>query len=559
MTNGISYPGVYVEELPGGARPIPGVNTSTTAFVGSAKAGVLNRAVGIETFGEFETAFGGLDRQSQRGYAVRQFFLNGGKAAIIVRLAANEGTEDLSRIFLGDRARGEGLYALDSVDSINLLCLPGIADPAVLAAAAEYCRERRAFLIIDAPSETVTPHEILALVDGPSLPRTDHAGLYYPWISIPDPLDNDAPRLAPPSGTIAGLFARMDAARGVWKAPAGTAAQLMNVVGVARRLTDEENGRLNPRAVNCLRVFPETGPVCWGARTLLGDDQHGSDWKYVPVRRLALYIEKSIDRGLEWVVFEPNDEPLWARIRASVGAFMHRLFVQGAFLGTTPREAYLVRCDATTTSQADLDAGIVNIVVGFAPLKPAEFVILTIRHRTGRVGEQKSEMERLRATATFSDLTLPDLARQQLRELAAQLRDRKVGVVVVLRGRDRAAQTSAAEAVANDLARDLYRVDLRELISKYIGETEKNLGRVLEAAESVGGILWFDEADALFGKRTDVHDRHDRYASVELDYLLQRVACFPGLVVLATNTTDDIDVTRAEPLSDSPARRRSPS
>ena len=541
MANGISYPGVYVEELPGGGRPIAGVSTSTTAFVGTAKQGVVNRAISIKSFAEFETGFGGLDRQSEMGYAVRQFFLNGGKDAIIVRVGTNDEADDLSQIFLGDRPRREGLYALDSVDLVNLLCLPGVADPTVLSAAAAFCRERRAFLIVDAPSSVVTPDEMLAFVDGPDLRRTDHAGLYYPWISVPDPLDNDAPRLAPPSGTIAGLFARTDAARGVWKAPAGRDAQLMNVIGLSHHVTDDENGRLNPRAVNCLRVFPGTGPVCWGSRTLLGDDQQGSEWKYVPVRRLALYIEESIDRGLEWVVFEPNDEPLWARIRASVGAFMHRLFVQGAFQGATPREAYFVRCDATTNSQADIDAGTVNIVVGFAPLKPAEFVILTIGHRTGEVEVRHADLERVPAAGTVSELALPDVTRQQLRALMAQVRDRRAGIVAVFKGQNRAAQTTAAGAIANELRRDLYRVDLRRVISKYIGETEKNLDRILNAADSVGGILLFDEADALFGKRTAVKDSHDRYASLELDYLLQQVATFPGLVVLATNTTDDID------------------
>jgi phage tail sheath protein FI len=541
MANGITHPGVYVEELPGGVRPIAGVSTSTTAFVGTATQGIVNRAIAIQTFGEFETGFGGLDRQSHMGHAVRQFFLNGGKDAIIVRVPTHDETDDLPRVFLGDRSRGQGLYALDSVDIFNLLCLPGIADPTVLAAAAAFCRERRAFLIVDAPSTVVTPDDMLAFVDGPSLPRTDHAGLYYPWIDVPDPLDHDAPRPAPPSGTIAGLFARTDAARGVWKAPAGTAAQLMNVVGIARRITEEENGRLNRRAVNCLRVFPELGPVCWGARTLLGDDQQGSEWKYVPVRRLALYIEESIDRGLAWIVFEPNDEPLWARIRASVGAFMHRLFVQGAFQGVTPREAYLVRCDATTTSQADINAGVVNIVVGFAPLKPAEFLILTIRHRTGEVAPAATELERVPAAGTFSELALPDAARQQLRELMTRVRDQRLGAVVVFTGSDRAAHTTAAEGIASELACDLYRVDLRRVVSKYIGETEKNLDRILNAAEVVGGVLLFDEADALFGRRTDVHDSHDRYASRGIDYLLQRIGSSPRLVVLATRATQDLD------------------
>jgi hypothetical protein len=540
MANGVSYPGVYVEELPGGARPIAGVSTSTTAFVGSARQGVVGRAVAVRSFVEFETEFGGLDRQLQLGYAVWQFFLNGGKDAVIVRVPANDETDDPSQVVLGDRTRREGLYALDSVDVFNLLCLPGVSHSGVLAEAAAFCRERRAFLIVDAPSNLATTADMLAFAGGPGVPRTDHAGLYYPWIRVPDPLNADVPRLVPPSGTIAGLFARTDAARGVWKAPAGTAAQLINVVGVDSRITEEDNGRLNSQAVNCLRVHPGIGPVCWGARTLLAADQ-GPEWKYVPVRRLGLYIEESIERGLSWVVFEPNDEPSWARIRASVGAFMHGLFRQGAFQGRTPDEGYFVRCDTTTTSQSEIDAGAVNIVVGFAPAKPAEFVILKFRQRAGEVAAQKSELVREPAAEAFSDLALSRPALQQLRELVAQVRARTAGVLVLFKGADRAAQAMAARAISTELARDLYRVDLPRVMSKYIGDTEKNLDRIMSAVDAVGGVLLLDEADALFGKRTDVQDSHDRYASIELDYLVQRVASFPGLVVLATNAPEDID------------------
>jgi phage tail sheath protein FI len=144
-------------------------------------------------------------------------------------------------------------------------------------------------------------------------------------------------------------------------------------------LTDDEHGTLNPLGVNCLRTFPVTGRVVWGARTLRGADILADDYKYVPVRRLALFLEETLYRGTQWVVFEPNDEPLWAQIRLNVGAFMQNLFRQGAFAGTTPREAYFVKCDSETTTQADVDLGRVNILVGFAPLKPAEFVIIQIQ------------------------------------------------------------------------------------------------------------------------------------------------------------------------------------
>jgi phage tail sheath protein FI len=200
-----------------------------------------------------------------------------------------------------------------------------------------------------------------------------------------DPLDDFRPRSFGASGTMAGLYARTDVARGVWKAPAGTEATLRGVEKLSFVMTDPENGTLNPLAINCLRNFQIYGNVAWGARTLDGADQQASEWKYVPVRRLALFLEESLYRGTQWVVFEPNDEPLWAQIRLNVGAFMHNLFRQGAFQGQSPREAYLVKCDKETTTQNDINLGIVNIVVGFAPLKPAEFVILKIQQLAGQI------------------------------------------------------------------------------------------------------------------------------------------------------------------------------
>jgi hypothetical protein len=187
-----------------------------------------------------------------------------------------------------------------------------------------------------------------------------------------------------PTGAIAGLMARIDSSRGVWKAPAGTEADLRGITGLERRFSDLENGVLNPRAINTLRVFP-TGVVCWGARTMDGDDANPSDFKYVPIRRLSLFIEESLYRGLAWVVFEPNDEPLWAQIRLNVGAFMQGLFTQGAFQGRKSSDAYFVRCDAETTTQDDRNKGIVNIWVGFAPLKPAEFVVLYLQQMAGQI------------------------------------------------------------------------------------------------------------------------------------------------------------------------------
>ena len=288
-------------------------------------------------------------------------------------------------VFVGSRANREGIYALESVDLFNILCLPGIEDGGILMEAEAYCRERRAFLIADAPLMSKTPTAMAATIAGADLPKSDHAAVYYPWIKISDPLNGGALRTTAPSGTLAGLYARMDANRGVWKAPAGTEASLTGVRGLDYTLTDRENGVLNPLAVNCLRIFPDSGAVSWGARTLKGDDRAASEWKYIPVRRTALFIEESLYQGLKWVVFEPNDEPLWAQIRLNVGSFMNNLFRQGAFQGVKKDDAYFVKCDKETTTQNDINLGIVNIWVGFAPLKPAEFVILYLQQMTGQI------------------------------------------------------------------------------------------------------------------------------------------------------------------------------
>jgi hypothetical protein len=212
-----------------------------------------------------------------------------------------------------------------------------------------------------------------------------NSAFFFPWVLAPDPLQEGALRQFPPSGFVAGVYARTDATRGVWKAPAGSEASLNGASGLAITMSDAENGQLNPVGVNCLRTLPVYGNVVWGSRTLHGHNDRASEWKYVPVRRTALFLEESLYRGTQWVVFEPNDEPLWAQIRLNIGAFLHNLFRQGAFQGTSPRDAYFVKCDRETTTQTDINLGIVNILVGFAPLKPAEFVVLKIQQIAGDI------------------------------------------------------------------------------------------------------------------------------------------------------------------------------
>jgi len=248
-----------------------------------------------------------------------------------------------------------------------------------------YCEERRAFAIVDLPSATDTVDEARTWLSSNASLRHKNAAAYFPRFVGSDPLQNFRQRQFPASGAVAGVYARTDTERGIWKAPAGTDAVVRGSQGLAITLSDPENGALNPLGLNSLRTFAVFGTVVWGARTLVGADQLASEWKYVPIRRLALFIEESLYRGTKWVVFEGNDEPLWAQIRLNVGAFMQTLFRQGAFQGTSPREAYFVKCDKETTTQNDIDRGVVNILVGFAPLKPAEFVVLRIQQIAGQI------------------------------------------------------------------------------------------------------------------------------------------------------------------------------
>jgi phage tail sheath protein FI len=278
-----------------------------------------------------------------------------------------------------------GLYALERADIFNLLCIPEAADAETgetLARAAAYCLERRAVLLVDPPAGWSGPLQAAAGVEALSEAigaARCNAAVFFPRLLKPDPKVAGATAARPPCGAVAGVIARTDAERGVWAAPAGLHAAIHGTLGLSQPPTDPERGKLNPLGVNCLLSRPPAGPVIWSARTLAGADALASEWKYLPVRRLALFLEESLRRGTRWAVFEPNDDRLWAQIRLDIGAFMQGLFRRGAFQGRTPREAFFVRCDRATNSQDDIDRGIVNIHVGFAPLRPAEFMLIHIR------------------------------------------------------------------------------------------------------------------------------------------------------------------------------------
>jgi uncharacterized protein len=575
MPSTLTYPGVYVEEVPSGVHTIVGVATSIAAFVGRTARGPENEATTITSYADFERTFGGLDVHSPVSFAVRDFYVNGGAQAVIVRLsngaskfaltlgtaftleAASSGTwgqylrgqidfdvpadvikaagltdADKHKVFnltiresapggasevfkavttedkprrldrvlakqsslvkwkgdfkpadlanelhnaagkpigdavtaaqgdwqatadafkkgrvdaaagalmggavalaaleakvgekedavakatataagaasdgadlqfqdyfpVGGQANKHGVFALEKVDLFNLLCLPSTDDttyPLLLSDAASYCEKRRAMLIVDAPTSATwaTVSQARDSFTDPTATgfpgiKSRNAAIYFPRVKYSNPLkDNQLEEFAP-CGVIAGVYAKTDTTRGVWKAPAGTETSLVGVQELAVKLTDNENGLLNPLGINCLRAFPAAGRVVWGARTLRGNDQLADEYKYVPVRRLALFIEESLYRGTQWAVFEPNDEPLWSSLRLNVGAFMHDLFRQGAFQGQTPSAAYKVKCDNETTTQSDINRGIVNVLVAFAPLKPAEFVVLRIQQLAGQI------------------------------------------------------------------------------------------------------------------------------------------------------------------------------
>jgi hypothetical protein len=300
---------------------------------------------------------------------------------------------------IGDPLAFTGIYALTKVDLFNLLSIPEAARPLpgnpnsadpninaveIYTAAIALCDLRRAMLLIDPPPNVTT---VAGAVDWKSsgIGVVDANGAaFWPRLRLADALNNGQLRTFAPSGVVAGVYARTDATRGVWKAPAGIEATLNGVQSMTYNLSDQENGSLNPLGLNCFRTFPLYGPLLWGARTLRGADALTDQWKYVPVRRTALFLEESLYRGTKWVVFEPNDEPLWAAIRLNVGSFMDSLFKKGAFQGVTASQAYFVKCDSETTTQQDIDSGIVNILVGFAPLKPAEFVVIQIEQLTGQ-------------------------------------------------------------------------------------------------------------------------------------------------------------------------------
>ncbi|GLI27672.1 hypothetical protein ARHIZOSPH14_19140 [Agromyces rhizosphaerae] len=392
MADRFLSPGVFVREVPQpGPPPITPVDTALTGFVGGATAGPRDEPVTIASWGGFVRTFGGLTARSHLGYSVRDFFRNGGRRAVVVRVGADVGTVTDDDVLGADGPAPRGIHSLAISEHLGLVVVPPYLSPGtarhgdplaalevgapVVAAVVDFAARRRATAVLDAPAgldpATATAADLERFPDSPD------AAVYAPRVSGADPLLG-ADSVRAPSGAIAGLIARTDATHGVWKAPAGTDATLAGVGGLATRMRDHGIDALAQLRVNALREAPDGAVLVWGARTISSDPE----WKYLSVRRTARFLEESIERGLAWTVFEPNDAPLQARVRAMVERFLDDLFRAGAFRGRSARDAYFVRADATTTTPADVAAGRLNVLIAFAPLKPAEFVVIRVAART---------------------------------------------------------------------------------------------------------------------------------------------------------------------------------
>jgi len=383
-------PGVYVKERPLGPPPIEGVSTSTAAFIGETERGPFTPTL-VTSLREYEHYFGGAFAEGKYlPHAVRAYFENGGQRLYVARLLSRdgktpgvtefEGRHDERGMILNNEEQQRGLAALaqECFDEVSILHAPGVgndkAGQPIQAALVRHCKEVGfRFAVLDcAPG--------LSDLNDPRLdPRSSldspDAAFYYPWLFATAP-DRKAKMLLPPGGFVCGVYARNDLTRGVWKAPANL--PLRGALALERPIDHAKQDVLNRRGVNGLRHLAGRGLRVWGARTLSSDPE----WRYVPVRRTALFLEHSLKRGLQWAVFEPNDEPLWAKVRQSVVSFLRQLWRNGALTGAKPEEAFFVRADRTTMTEADISNGRLIMEIGMAPVRPAEFVVIRIMQKT---------------------------------------------------------------------------------------------------------------------------------------------------------------------------------
>lgn len=392
-------PGVYVEEVSSGNKPIEAGSTNIVGFLGVAEKGPINQAVLVTNWTQYTKYFGGLHKGGWLGHAVYQFFQNGGTKCYINNLAepakddvkketAAAGKKEskdeaagpeiknpsnIAKLIIGkDEGIGKrtGLYLFDEIDDISIVAAPGVTDPAATDAILSHCeRNRFRFAVLDS-AETLTGG-----IDSIVKPRDSMMGaFYFPWVEMYDTtLDKNI--FAPPSGGICGIYARVDGTRGVHKAPANEIYK--TAIGLKYNLTDAEQELLNPKGINCIRNFPNRGIRVWGARTLSSDPE----WRYINVRRLFCMVEKALQDGTSWIVFEPNTRGLWKQITRNITAFLLGIWRSGALFGDSPEEAFYVRCDDELNPPESRDLGYVICEIGLAPAKPAEFVVFRVSQK----------------------------------------------------------------------------------------------------------------------------------------------------------------------------------
>jgi hypothetical protein len=535
-----SRPRASVDAPHASERPILGVDTGTAGMLGVTDHGPVDAEL-VTRWADFTGRFGDCVTLPEPGVharwtmdaveggqwwhfgaAVKGFFDNGGERVYVKRVVAR----DAGALCIGDFLNA--LAAFERWDDVSTLLVPGMWSLQLHAALLARCEASGRFLcVLDAPVGA-DADEVRTFR---SQRHSRFAALYYPWVAMRRPPTGE-PVVSPVSAHIAGVYARVDRERGVFKAPANEA--LHAVEGVARHLTPAEAEKLQRDGINTLRTLDGAIRV-WGARTL-----SSGEWHYVNVRRLVTFVHDSIASGTRWVVFEPNGEPLWAQLRRSVMDFLLQLWRAGGLAGATAEQAFFVRCDRTTMSQDDLDQGRLVCEIGIAPLRPAEFVIV-------RIGQWTADGTGSGDSADDDRLVDPPYVRcessadcEVLRQ--AIVRDRRGGTLVLVSGAERHGRLAAAAEVPRLAQRRLYRIDLSRVVGKYIGETEQALDRIFAAAARTDGLLFLEEADAVFGKRGEVRDARDRYASLESAYLLQRIEAFPGIVALATVQRADAPV-----------------
>ena len=379
-------PDVYIEEVSGGTRPIQAVGTSTAGLVGNAPnpRAHVNEPVAINNWSHFVREFVADDSSSTHlSHAVFGFFQNGGSRCYVVNVGAGNG-------IAGGSGKPAGLDLLGQIDEIAIVAAPGYTDAVSYEAVISHCEKMRDRVgILDAPANVPNINQLTKVgvaksgkegeksnASGGLRPRQSdggYAAVYFPWLIMRDPLGDNALVNVPPSGHMAGIWARTDATRGVHKAPANE--PIRGALNLTYSLTRAEQGELNPNGVNCIRFFANEGIRVWGARTIANGS---SEWRYLNVRRLFNMVEESIANSTRWIVFEPNDRPLWKAIRRDIGAFLTRLWRDGALMGNTPEEAFFVKCDDETNTSENIDAGVVTALIGISPVKPAEFIVFRI-------------------------------------------------------------------------------------------------------------------------------------------------------------------------------------